>query len=152
MTLPVAIGQLRQGESVRRLPRKVELHSLLRYKAWLNIRWRARNNAQDFTRRRLLFQRFLEFLEQPHVFDGDHGLRGKGFKQFCLPVGKWTNLFSTNVDRADGTTLAQHRRYQRTPDSHSDPAGLGIRKIGFRRHEVVYMDCFPVEYSSTQRM
>ena len=43
---------------------------------------------QDFTRRRLLLQRLgqfaiavLQFLEQPHVLDGDDRLVGEGFEQ-----------------------------------------------------------------------
>ncbi|HEU4342198.1 MAG TPA: hypothetical protein VFU31_11555, partial [Candidatus Binatia bacterium] len=31
-----------------------------------------------FTRSGLLFERLLELVEQPHVFDGDHGLIGEG--------------------------------------------------------------------------
>ena len=45
----------------------------------LDIGRRAGDDAQDFTRRRLLLQRFLEFLEQPHVLDGDHRLIGESF-------------------------------------------------------------------------
>ena len=50
----------------------------------LNIRRRAGDDAQDFARRRLLLQRFFEFLEQPHVLDGDHSLIGEGFDQVDL--------------------------------------------------------------------
>ena len=39
---------------------------------------------KNFTRRSLLFQRLLEFLEQPHVLNGNHRLVGKGFKQLDL--------------------------------------------------------------------
>ena len=45
----------------------------------LDVRRRAGDDTQDFTRRRLLLQRLLEFLEQPHVLDGDHRLIGEGF-------------------------------------------------------------------------
>ena len=44
----------------------------------LDVGRRTRDNAQDFTCRRLLFQRFLEFLEQPDVLNSDHGLIGEG--------------------------------------------------------------------------
>ena len=50
---------------------------------------------KDFTRGRLLFQRFLEFLEQPHVLDGDHGLIGEGFEQLDLRRGEGTHLDAT---------------------------------------------------------
>src|SRR5215475_9663868 len=47
---------------------------------WLDVCRRACDYAQDFTRRRLLFQRFLEFLEQPNILDGDNRLIGESFK------------------------------------------------------------------------
>ncbi len=58
----------------------------------LNIRRRAGNHAQDFTRRRLLLQRFLEFLEQPHILNGDNGLVSEGFEQLDLRLGERTHL------------------------------------------------------------
>jgi hypothetical protein len=50
----------------------------------LNIRRRAGDDAQDFTGGRLLFQRFLEFLEQPHVLNGDDSLVGESLEQSDL--------------------------------------------------------------------
>src|SRR5262245_32540955 len=44
----------------------------------LDIRGRAGNYAENLTRRRLLFQRFLELFEQPDVLNRDHGLVGEG--------------------------------------------------------------------------
>ena len=61
----------------------------------LNVRRRAGDDAQDFTRRRLLFQRFLEFLEQPHVLDGDHRLIGEGFEKLDLRRGEGAHLDAT---------------------------------------------------------
>ena len=53
----------------------------------LNIRRRAGDHTQDFTRRGLLLQRLLEFVEQPDVFDGDHRLIGEGFESLiCAGV------------------------------------------------------------------
>src|SRR5215475_1681948 len=43
----------------------------------LNIRRRASNDTEDFTRRRLLLQRFFEFSEETDVLDCDHGFVGK---------------------------------------------------------------------------
>ena len=63
----------------------------------LNIRRRTGDNAQDFTRRCLLLQRFLQFLEQPHVLDGDHGLVGEGFKQLDLRRGEGAHLDATCI-------------------------------------------------------
>ena len=50
---------------------------------------------KNFARRCLLFQRFLEFLEQSHVLDGDHRLIGEGFKQFDLRRSKGAHLDAT---------------------------------------------------------
>src|SRR6516225_1989268 len=44
----------------------------------LNICRRAGDDAKNFARRCLLLQRLLEFLEQSHVFDGDHRLVSEG--------------------------------------------------------------------------
>ena len=61
----------------------------------LNIRRRAGDDAQDLTRRSLLLQRFLEFLEQPHVLDGDHRLVGEGFEELDLRRGEGAHLGAT---------------------------------------------------------
>ena len=59
----------------------------------LHVRRRAADDAKHLGCRRLMLQRFaqfrvalLEFLEQPDVFDSDHGLRGEGLQQFDLLV------------------------------------------------------------------
>ena len=54
---------------------------------------------KDFTRGSLLLQRFLEFLEQPHVLDGDDGLIGEGFEQLDLRRGEGAHLDATCVQR-----------------------------------------------------
>jgi len=41
---------------------------------------RAADNAQHFRRRRLLFQRLPQLVEQPGVLDGDDGLSSEVFK------------------------------------------------------------------------
>ena len=63
----------------------------------LNIRRRAGDDAQDFTRRSLLLQRFLEFLEQPDVLDRDHRLVGEGFKELDLRRGEGAHLDATRI-------------------------------------------------------
>src|SRR5262249_29124084 len=54
----------------------------------LHIRRRAADDAEHLGRCRLMLQRlaqfsvaFLQFFEQPHVLDRDHGLVGKSFKE-----------------------------------------------------------------------
>ena len=63
----------------------------------LNIRRRAGDHAQDLTRRGLLLQRLLEFLEQPHILDGDHRLVGEGFEKLDLRRGEGAHLGATCV-------------------------------------------------------
>ena len=50
-------------------------------------------------------KRFLEFLEQPHVLDGDHGLVGEGFKKLDLRRGEGANLDATRVKGSDEFSL-----------------------------------------------
>src|SRR5215467_3872907 len=46
----------------------------------LNVRRGAGDHAKDLAGGSLLLQRLFEFLEQPHVFDGNHGLVGESFE------------------------------------------------------------------------
>ena len=48
----------------------------------------------------------LDFLEQSHVFNGDHGLISEGFEQFDLLVREWTYLCSTDHNRSDRNFLS----------------------------------------------
>src|SRR5215510_14337943 len=50
----------------------------------LNIRGRTGDDAQDFARGCLLFQRLLEFVEQAHILDSDHRLVCECFEQLDL--------------------------------------------------------------------
>ena len=52
---------------------------------------------KNFTRRRLLLQRLLEFLEQPNVFNGDHGLVGEGFEKLDLRRSEGAHFHATRV-------------------------------------------------------
>jgi len=56
---------------------------------------RACNHTQDLARRSLLLQRLLEFVEQPHVLDGDDRLVGEGFEQPNLRRGEGVYLGAT---------------------------------------------------------
>ena len=62
--------------------------------------------AQRFqfpNRPRQLARPRLQFLEQPHVLDGDHCLVGEGFEQLDLFVGERSNLRSTNQNTPMGS-------------------------------------------------
>ena len=61
----------------------------------LHVRRRAADDAEHLGRRRLMLQRFaqfcvalLDFLEQAHVLDRDHGLIGEGFEKCDLLFGE----------------------------------------------------------------
>ena len=48
-----------------------------------------------------------EFLEQPHVLDGDHRLIGEGLEQGDLPLGEGPNLGATHHDGPERDALRQ---------------------------------------------
>ena len=78
----------------------------------LNIGRRAGDDAKNLARRRLLFQRLGEFLEQPHVLDGDHGLVGEGLEERDLFFGERPQLGAPDRDGANRNALAQKRNSQ----------------------------------------
>src|SRR5690242_4818072 len=74
----------------------------------LKIRRRARNDAKDLRRRRLLFERFgqltialIEFFEEPHVLDGDYRLVGEGLQERNLTLRESSDNVASEVDRSD---------------------------------------------------
>src|SRR5207248_2203893 len=71
----------------------------------LYIRRRAGDDAQDFTRRSLLFQRFFQFLKQPHVLDGDHRLVGESFKELNLRRREGAYLDAARGQRSNDFSL-----------------------------------------------
>ena len=67
----------------------------------LHVRRRAADDAEHLGCCRLMLQSLaqfcvalLEFLEQPHVLDGDHGLVGEGFEKSDLLLGERTDFQS----------------------------------------------------------
>ena len=81
----------------------------------LHIRRRAADDAEHLGRCRLMLQRLaqfgvalLEFLEQPHILNGDHRLIGEGFKECDLFVGETAApLFRRMVIAPIGSTFTQ---------------------------------------------
>ena len=71
----------------------------------LNVRRRTGDDAQNFTCRGLLLQRLLEFLKQPHVLDGDHGLVGESFEQLDLRRGEGAHLDATRAQYSNEFSL-----------------------------------------------
>src|SRR5262245_26177082 len=78
----------------------------------LNIRRRAGDHTQDFARRGLLLQRFLELVEQSDVLNGDDSLIGKRFEQLDLCRSKRTNLHATRGQYSNELFLLTKRNGQ----------------------------------------
>ena len=81
------------------------------------------DHPEDLAGRRLLVQRLgqvlvtrLQFLEQPHILDGDDCLIGEGFEQGHLGIGEGTHLRAQDRDRAEGLSLAQQRNLRHAVD------------------------------------
>ncbi len=53
----------------------------------------------------------LDLVEQPHVFDGDHGLVGEGGEQFDLLVGKGLELSVVSATRTPNRDTFTQQRY-----------------------------------------
>ena len=54
----------------------------------LGVGGRAADDAQNLRCRRLLLERFLRLVEQPHVLDRDHRLGGERFEELDLFIGE----------------------------------------------------------------
>ena len=80
----------------------------------LHVSRRAADNAEHLGGSSLMLQRlaqfrvaFLEFLEQPRVFDGDDSLVGEGLQQLDLFVREGLNLHAADINNPDRNTPAQ---------------------------------------------
>ena len=76
--------------------------------------WGAADDAEHLGRRRLMLQglaqfgiALLDFLEQPHVLDGDHRLIGEGLEKGDLLFSERTNFRAANMDHANRNTFAE---------------------------------------------
>src|SRR5262247_549779 len=94
------VGMISLAEPSRRLYDAIEDR--------LQLGRRARNDAQDLRCGRLLFERCpqlavpcLHLLEQPRVFNRDHGLVGKGIDELDLAFGEPTYLNTPDEDHAN---------------------------------------------------
>ena len=72
----------------------------------LHVGRRAADDAEHLGRCRLMLQRLAqfrvalaEFLEQPHVLDGDDGLVGEGFEQCDLFLGERADFGTANENQ-----------------------------------------------------
>src|SRR5215475_9425500 len=79
-------------------PRRIFRHGV---EHRLDVCRRAGDDAQDFTRGSLLLQRFLEFLEQTDVLNGDHSLVSKSFEKLDLRRSEGAHFIATCDQRSD---------------------------------------------------
>src|SRR6266536_788160 len=78
----------------------------------LDVCRRAGDNAQYFARGSLLLQSFLEFLEQPDVFDRDNGLVCKCSYEIDLFIGKTIDSVPPKDKHSDHNAVSQERHPQ----------------------------------------
>ena len=86
----------------------------------LELEGRVAHDLEHVAGRRLVFERLgqlavaaLDLLEQAHVLDGDHRLRGEGFQELHLFVAERLGLAAHHEDDADRLALAHHRNGER---------------------------------------
>ena len=91
----------------------------------------------------------LDFVEQPHVFDGNDGLVGEGREQLDLLVGKRCDLRLPQANGAKRQAVAQQWHYHHG----AKPAQLlGFRKVIFRvRLHVWNLHRTPLQQRATDR-
>jgi hypothetical protein len=114
-----------------------------RFQHGLEIERRAADDLQDLARRGLLFQRLgqlaiagLEFLEQPHVLDGDDRLIGEGLQERDLSGRERLDDIPADHDGSERCSFPQERHHEGragvvtpcTADAHSRLRVLGLRQ------------------------
>ena len=62
-------------------------------------------------------KRLFEFLEQPHVLDGDDRLVGEGFEQLDLRWGEGAHLDATSVQGSNEFPLLTKRERLRSAEA-----------------------------------
>ena len=96
--LPIGAYPLRRVESLRRLRRtsRAALSAMASSTGWISVGELAMTPKISLVAV-CCSKRLFEFLEQPHVLDGDHRLVGEGFEQFDLRRGEGAHLGATRA-------------------------------------------------------
>ena len=81
----------------------------------LHVGRRFADDLENLGGRRLPLERFLGLVEQPHVFDRNDRLVGKGPQQVDLPLRRLSRVGPGDHNRADRGALLQQRRPQHAP-------------------------------------
>ena len=104
----------------------------------LHIRGRSADDAEHLGRCRLVLQclaqfrvALAKFLEQPYVFNRDHGLIGEGLQKSDLSFRERTDLRSANLNGSDrGPFSEQGRNAERVRVPVTCWRSLGFRELG----------------------
>src|SRR5215471_14738779 len=119
-----------------------------RVEHWLDVGRRARDDAKDVARRRLLLERLgevgvlrLQLGEQARILDGDGRLVGEGLHQRDLAVGERKHLVPPDEDDAQQLVRPQHGNRQQRPQRQLS-GQIGELGIG---QNVMDMDGPPLE-------
>ena len=81
-----------------------------RFEDRLRVGRRAADDLEDFGRRGLPLQRLPGLVEQAHVLDRDHGLRGERLDQRDVSLVENLRFVMRGTDGADHLAIAQHGR------------------------------------------
>ena len=77
-----------------------------------------------------------QFVEQPRILDGDHGLGGEAFYQLDLLVAEGPDLLTIDDDGAHQLIVHQHRNAEHRPNAHEfdsrnrQRVALNVRVLG----------------------
>ena len=71
--------------------------------------------TQFVQRLRQIIRALAQFVEQPRVLDGDHGLGGEVLHQRDLLVAEGPHLLAINDDNANGLVVFKHRHGEKGP-------------------------------------
>src|SRR5262249_60302993 len=126
---------------------------------WLHVCRRAADDAKDFGRCRLMFERLAQFcvalldlLEQPDILDSNHGLVGESFEPVYLLLRKWTNFRAPDNYRPNRNSFSKHRRGKNRATPTNLLTGLRLDEFCFQLcRKIMDVDCFSVEKCSSRR-
>ena len=102
----------------------------------LHVGRRAGDDAQDFRRSGLPFQRLARFVEEPRIFQGDHRLRREIFQELDLLLGERRHFLPVGEDRADERPVLAQRHHQQRADAGELHGRSRYRVAGHSRREL----------------
>src|SRR5262249_41442009 len=102
----------------------------------LHVGGRTADDAEHLGRCRLMLQglaqfriALLDFLEEPHILDGDDRLVGEGFEEFDLFFSKRSNFLAADCDHSDRNTLSQQWRTKCSSHPRNWLSGLIVGEL-----------------------